>query len=219
MRLHVSLRHTLPLPVLDDGANDPRDGAYDDDKNEEGGQASQGLIDRADSSELRIVVVVPLRAGLAELPQEVARVVRDLGVLRQELGERRIGFEVALVCQQRRVQGHHAAERGRVLLEQLLQPLLGFGSVCVVCRCCRSRGFYETPLRPRQPGLSWLLRFLSQRGCGNEGGQEHSGKGLFHIPLTYLLPDRRLTAPVTRRPVWGLWSGGSSSDRPPCPPR
>ena len=57
-------------------------------------------------------------------------VVRDLGVLRQKDRQGRIRRQVVGLRQQGRVEAQHLGDRRRVLLEDLVQPIVGVARVC-----------------------------------------------------------------------------------------
>ena len=177
--------------MLDDRADDPRDRRDDREEHDQRGHAAQSLAHGSHSDQFGVVVIKLPATEVPVLRKEVARVVGDLRVLREKCGQQRVGFQVGLIRQKRRVKSQHLAKRRRELLQQLMQALLGLRGVDVVVgkpispqRRLRDPGRLRGALSPRCCGPR---AFLGENGGGGQGQQQGSGEGTFHIPLTTCL--------------------------------
>ena len=122
VRVGLDLRRSQPASMFDRGPRQPRDGDDPGHDAEQNFHADEDIFDRVH----RPTPVVVVRRPAEGSAEEEDRVVRDLRMLRQIGGERRVRREVILPGQQRRIQPEHLADRRRVLFEDSAQPFLGF---------------------------------------------------------------------------------------------
>ena len=93
----LDLRQAAPAPLVERRANQPDDGREDDGRGGEGGQARQDARDQLHAFVARPVVIAHADADAFEV---VRRILRNLGVLREEIAKLGIRGEIALAAHQ-----------------------------------------------------------------------------------------------------------------------
>src|SRR5205814_10062785 len=145
------------------------------------------------------------------VPDEKRRVVRDFRMLREEGRERRVGRQVVLLRDERRVDSEHLTDRWRILAENLVQPLTSLPRVPFFDRRCGRLGRSRRRLGEARGWQTAQERGHERcEGCCAEG----SGGGTHYLPITRERSRGSRLSPATERDGIMRWNSSHKCDAP-----